>query len=281
MTSTHETIRVGNIEVTPLLDGIFPIGLELIPDADCERGRALLEQAARPKSGPTPEPIFSFYVKGNGQQVLIDSGCGRLFGPGLGKVPDRLASLDVSVHEIDMVILTHMHPDHIGGLLLDDGSPRFTQAELVVTKMEAEYWLDEKARRAAPIHFQPFFDAAASVLERYHDRIRYLDDNPFIGRGLTSLPLPGHTPGHIGVYIEDGEDKLLVWGDVIHSATLQLAQPNWPIAFDVEPKRAADTRSALFQRVADEQLRVLGMHLDGAGYLRRAGSGFIFSKDSR
>ena len=276
MNEQFERLTVGSFTITPLLDGMFPIGFDVMPQADCERGRQLLEIAGRPSTEPSIEPVYAFLVEQEGRRILIDTGCGQLFGPALGNVPDKLEAAGVTASRVETIVLTHMHPDHIGGLVLENGEPRFANSELVVTEEEVKYWLDARSREASPPAFGVFFDAAAKVLEAYGSRVRYLDGAGPITNGMTAVSLPGHTPGHIGVMLEDQHEKLLIWGDIIHCATLQLAQPEWPIAFDVDPDQAAATRSALFRTVAEDDLRVLGMHLGGSGYLKRDGHGYNF-----
>ncbi len=268
--------RVGAYTVTPLRDGLFPLQSSMIPGADSEAGRALLAQAGLPPGGPSPEPVNAFLIRRGGRNWLLDAGCGTVFGPDFGQVTAALAAEGVAPDQIDTVWLTHLHADHVGGLLTAEGRARFTGAELIVQEREAAFWSDEGARARAPAAMAVFFDTAQAVLAAYAGRVRRVSGGAELAPGVSFLPLPGHTPGHAGVLIEDGSERLLIWGDVLHSRVLQMPHPDWTVIWDADPAEAIATRRRILDRAATEGLDVAGMHLATRGRITRDGSGYLW-----
>ncbi|MCC0807733.1 MBL fold metallo-hydrolase [Methylobacterium sp. W2] len=268
--------RVGAFEIEPLDDGVFPLEPSMIPAADSEAGRALLTAAGLPPAGPSPEPVNAFLVRRGTRLCLADAGCGTLFGPDLGRMPAALAARGVDPSRIDAVWLTHLHVDHAGGLLLPGGAARFPNAEIVVQDAEVAYWSDPASRARAPAEMGPFFDTALAVLAAYAGRVRRVAGHADLMPGVTSVPLPGHTPGHAGLLFEDGGQRLLVWGDVIHSRILQMPHPDWSVIWDLDRAEALATRRRVFDRAVVEGLTVAGMHLTNRGHIERSGVGYAF-----
>lgn len=281
MNNLASPILTGNFHVIPLLDGMFPIGLDLIPQADCETGKQLLEAAGKPASGPSLEPVNAYLVSQEGRHFLIDSGCGSVFGPNLGGIAEALRATGVDTSSIEVIVLTHMHPDHIGGLLTPNGRPRFERAEIIVQQAEVDYWDDLVQQANAPAFTAPWFELARAVLLAYTGRVRFLNGDEEVFPGVRAVPLAGHTPGHMGILFHHGDQPLLVWGDIVHCATLQLAQPDWAVQFDVDPGQASATRLNLLDELVVDQTRVCGMHLDGVGRVERWNGGYRICADSQ
>lgn len=267
-------MQVGNILVEPLLDGPFPLTLDMIPDAKNEDGQKLLTAAGKPAEGPDTIPVNGFVIRRGTGITLIDSGAGGLFGPDLGKLPGRLDSMGIEASKVGMVVLTHLHPDHAGGVLLPDGKPRFPNATLAMQADEAAFWSSNENMSKAGEEGAPFFNGARAALAAYKGRWRMLYGQAAISPGLTAMPLPGHTPGHQGIMIADGKDSLLVWGDIIHSAALQLARPEWSVVFDTDQAMAAATRKRVLDMVVTDKVRVAGSHMAMQGRIEKRGTGY-------
>ncbi|MCJ2078108.1 MBL fold metallo-hydrolase, partial [Methylobacterium sp. E-016] len=193
---------------------------------------------------------------------------------GLDRVTAALAGEGVGAGHVETIWRSHVHADHAGGLLTSDRLARFANAELVLQEREVAYWSDAAARASAPVPLSPMFETAQAVLAAYPDRIRRVSGEAELAPGIRALPLPGHTPGHMGVLIADGSDRLLIWGDIVHSRILQMPHPDWTVIWDTDPAEAITTRRRILDRAAVDGLRVTGMHLATSGRIERADAGY-------
>ena len=264
--------RYGTAAVTTLGDGVVNIPFAMLSDITEQDGTALLQAASEPV--PPRSSINAFLVQMPGHTVLIDTGAGTLMGSNGGRLRSLLAAAGVDPGAVGTVLLTHLHSDHIGGLVTD-GAAAFPNAELVVHADEVAYFLDPAQEAAAPEGRRAGFARARAALAPYAGRVRTLTGGEALP-GITAVPLPGHTPGHTGYRIGTGAEALLVWGDIVHVPVIQSARPEVCIGFDVDPVRAAETRRQIMAQAADENLAVAGMHmhLSGIAHVVRAGSGY-------
>lgn len=272
--------KVGSIEVTALLDGYIDIGSELViglAEADAER----LAEASFQKPGPRRAPVNAYLVNLGDRLVLVDAGTSDSMGPSLGRLPAAIEAAGVSPDQIDTLLITHMHPDHINGVLTPAGQALFANAELVVTATDYAFWHDDANMNQAPDEAKPFFIGARKAAAAYADRLRQVDGEREALGSIRTVPLPGHTPGHAGFIVESDGEALFIWGDVVHMATYQFARPDWSIAFDVDSKLAAETRKRTLDRVAADRMLIAGMHLPfpGIGHVARDGDAYRFVPD--
>lgn len=263
----------GSGTITSIYDGELLLGPEMfsgISDAEVTKCLANIGQTEGPVSGS----LNAYLYQDGDKTILIDSG-GKAVIPGTGQLLDGLKLAGIAPRDIDMVLCTHLHPDHIGGLI-DNGEAVFTNAELKVNEADREFWLNAENREKTPEDFKVFFDLAGAVLNAYRDRISTFIGEAEVVSGVNSVPLPGHTPGHSGFQIGDGENGLLIWGDIVHVQAFQMPQPKASIAFDVDSQTAVATRIAMFERASKERLRIAGMHLahPGVGHVVTRGDGF-------
>ncbi len=220
-------------------------------------------------------------MQARARQSSIDTRSGSVFGPTLGHFGAALTASGIDSSAVSRVVATHLHPDHVGGILADGGNA-FTNAELVTATATATadhgFWTNADVKAQAPADLHSFFDHATASVNAFADRLRLVDGTADIASGLTAVPLPGHTPGHMGVMLESAGASLLIWGDVIHAAPLQMPRPEVAVAFDVDPDMAVATRLRLLDEVARDGQQVAGMHLPfpGIGYVERAGSEYRF-----
>ncbi len=266
--------RVGGFTVIRLEDGLFPLEPGMIPQADGPTGRSLLDGAGLSPRGPSPEPVNAFLIRRGARHWLLDAGCGTVFGPGFDRVTAALAAQGVHAEQVETVWLSHLHADHAGGLLTPERQARFARAELVVQEAEVAFWTDAGARAHASAALSPMFDTAQAVLAAYAGRVRRIAGETELAGGVLTVPLPGHTPGHMGVSIADGAERLLIWGDVIHSRLLQMPHPDWTVIWDADPAQAMATRRRLLDRAASDGFRVAGMHMAADGRIERDGAGY-------
>lgn len=271
------TFAVGETRVTALADGYLKVGSEVLAGITPEDFDRLTAGAHRP-TDPHVIGVNAYLVETDGRRILVDAGSGPLFGATLGDLPTNLAALGIAPESIDTVIATHLHPDHIGGVVAGDTNP-FPKAQLIASEADRAFWTDDTIKAQTPAELQGFFDAARGALARFGDKAQFVSGTADLGHGLSALPLPGHTVGHMGVIVESGAEQLLIWGDVMHFPAIQFARPDVTVGFDTDPDLARATRMKAFDMVAQDQLMVAGMHIDfpGVGHVERAGSGYRFA----
>lgn len=270
--------KVGAITVTTILDGSMTFADELFDDAKQD----MLDQARRDyfiKPGKSfPGFINVYLVETNGKRILIDTGA-RGYGPTMGKMKGTLALLGITPDMIDEVILTHAHPDHTNGLLDDQGKATFAKSKIRICDTELNFWFDD-AKEAQFSQKKQLFDFARKNLGPYKTsgQIETYKFDADLGGGLSSVALPGHTPGHSGVRISDGSDQLLIWADIVHNAFLQFDHPEQSLSFDTDEDQARATRKKIFDQVASDRLRIGGMHLPftAIGHLAKKSEGYAF-----
>ncbi|TXM94197.1 MBL fold metallo-hydrolase [Methylobacterium sp. WL30] len=269
---------VGDITLTVLNDGWFQGSLDLVTGISKDEAGALQRAGFR-----TQEPrvmLNAFLLTGPGRKpVLIDSGYGSFGPPTMGRVPAALAVAGVAPEAIETVLVTHCHPDHIGGLVVD-GKAAYPNAEIVLHSDEAAYWLPDAALAAAPDGAKPYFENARKALAPYAGRVREQSGGEVLP-GITAVHLPGHTPGHCGFRIVSGDKSLLVFTDVVHLPAIQFKQPEAGVGFDVDGDQARATRKAILAGLAADGTRIAGSHLEfpAVGTVTRDGDGYRFVPD--
>lgn len=272
-------MQLGGVEVTALYDGYFDMDTKLLknaPQAEIQRLVARMFQTL-----PTVQTAVNAYLIHTGRNlVLIDAGTAKLFGPQLGFVLDNLRAAGYRPEQVDTVLLTHLHADHVGGVLTPDGKPAFPNAQVLAAKVESDFWLSEANAANAPKEAQAFFKMARDAVAPYIAAQRYktfaANDEPV--PGIKAVPLPGHTPGHTGFLIGEGDNRLLIWGDIVHNFAVQFVDPRVAIEFDVDSAKAVETRLAQLARAAREKYWVAGAHLPfpGIGHIRPDGHGYVY-----
>ena len=264
-------IEVPGGTVSVFLDGKGEFGAELFSGLPAETAAKALTEAGLGE-GPASGPVNAFLHRAGSQTTLIDAG-GQDLLPGLGNLPAGLSSAGVVASEIDTIILTHVHPDHIGGLLNDD-EIAFPNASLHLHEAELDFWRDRVTRNNLPDEIRPFFDFAQKAFAAYGNCLSTFRDEDEVAPGITAVHLPGHTPGHSGMQIGSHSDGILIWGDIVHAEIFQLPVPDAAIAFDVDQQTAVATRKAILERAASGRFTIAGSHLSGHGRIERAGNGF-------
>jgi glyoxylase-like metal-dependent hydrolase (beta-lactamase superfamily II) len=269
---------LGRFEITALSDGThaFPVDTVMTDVAPAAVDAAL---ARNDLSRPVQGSINAFLVNTGTQLVLIDTGAGALYGPCCGKLLANLRAAGYAPEQVDVVLLTHLHKDHVGGIVAD-GKPAFPNAVVRAAWPDGDYWLSPAQRAAAPAFLASFFDSAAAALAPYTATGHFQPFAPgaALVPGIRAIAEAGHTPGHSGYLVEDGGRALLVWGDVVHVAAIQLDHVRATVKYDTDAGQASATRSGLLDRAAREHLLVGAAHVafPGLGHVRKDGAGYAW-----
>ncbi len=270
--------RVGSMTVTALSDGYFDLPFGVFQGLDQAEGEALLRSAHRPS--PPRIQVNAFLVEEPGRRILVDTGCGAYLGPTVNRLQDNLGAAGVDGPSVNAVLCTHIHPDHTNGLVDRAGEPVFPNAQVYVHKADAAFWLNDENRAKAPDELKIQFDWAKEAFAPYRDRLHLISPGEVLP-GVEGIGLPGHTPGHCGYVVHSDGEALLIWGDAVHSISIQTARPEVTFAADVNGEAARETRLRLFDQVATDRLLITGMHVEfpGFGYLTRDGNRFRYEPE--
>src|ERR1700682_5994448 len=194
----------------------------------------------------------------------------------------NLRSAGYTPEEVDLVLVTHLHSDHIGGLTTQDGKRVFPNAQIYVAKAESDFWLSPEMAAKAPKDAQQFFQSAQAIAAPYIKAGKWhtFSDSETIVDGMQLVPLPGHTPGHTGYEFSSKGHKILFWGDIIHAQRVQLQHPEVTAIFDIDQTAAAATRRQLLPKLASEDVLIAVPHssfFPPLGRLRKEGSGYSWA----
>jgi glyoxylase-like metal-dependent hydrolase (beta-lactamase superfamily II) len=266
---------IGDIVVTALNDGMFEGSFDWLSGLPAAEAEALHHDSFR--AVPPRLAVNAFLIQTADLLVLVDGGCGDTMGPDMGRLADNLAAMGIEPGDLDVILSTHLHPDHVGGLVDADKQAVFSNAELIVHDAEPRFWSDDAVLAKAADQDRQFIELARATMSAYGNRIRQITGGEVVP-GITAVPEPGHTPGHTGWLIASGGDSLLIWGDIVHMPGVQFPRPEVGMGFDIDGAQAIATRRRIMDMAAADRLRVAGMHLDfpAFGHLVRAASGYAF-----
>jgi glyoxylase-like metal-dependent hydrolase (beta-lactamase superfamily II) len=271
--------KVGTFELTAAYDGVWyrPIDEKFIANADYAAvGRAMADAFMPP--GKLTTPFTALLVNTGSKLILLDTGTAGQIASTAGTLGANLGAAGVDAEAIDVIVISHFHPDHINGIKDKDGRLVFPKAEIMVPEPEWKFWMEEANLRAAPdmlkgvfLNFRRIFGDLADQVTRYRPGLEVLG-------GITSIPAFGHTPGHTVFAVHSGNDSLLVLSDTTQHPALFARHPEWQPAFDVDPGEAVVTRRSLLDRVAAERLLVTGYHFPfpACGHIVKTAQGYEY-----
>lgn len=273
-------VMLGDFEVTALSDGTVKLPMATLLQA--KNPKQVSAALKRDFLGDTVETSVNAYLINTGSKlVLIDTGAAALFGPTLGNLLSNLKAAGYSPDQVDEIYITHMHPDHVGGLMAD-GAMAFPNATLRIDQADTDFWLSEAQLKAAPESSKGFFQGAMASVNPYKaaGKLQPFQTNSELTSGIRAQATHGHTTGHNVYVVESGGQKLVLWGDLMHAAAVQFADPSVTIAFDTDRKKAEKERQKAFADAAKNGYMIGASHLPfpGLGHVRKAtlGGGYTF-----
>jgi glyoxylase-like metal-dependent hydrolase (beta-lactamase superfamily II) len=268
-------LMVGDFEVTPLSDGTVDLPVDTLLHQKPEATRSALEKAHL--KVPTETSDNGYLINTGSKLVLVDTGAGALFGPTLGKLVANLKAAGYQPEQVDEIYITHMHGDHVGGLV-NNGQRVFPNATVRAGKADADYWLSQANLDKAPADKKGFFQGAMASVNPYVQagKFKAIEKDGELVPGVTAVAEHGHTPGHTTYMVESKGQKLLLAGDLIHVAAVQFDNPQVTIGFDTDEKAAYAARKQVFDTAAKAGYPIAGAHLQfpGIGYLATQGKGY-------
>nr|WP_228896637.1 MBL fold metallo-hydrolase [Pseudoduganella aquatica] len=270
-------MMLGDFEVTALNDGTVDLPVDkLLHDKPAKTTQALGKSFLK---APLETSVNGFLVNTGSKLVLIDTGAAGLFGPTLGKLVANLKASGYQPEQVDEIYITHLHPDHVGGLAAA-GKAAFPNAVLRADKHDTDFWLSKVNLEKAPEDKKGFFQGAMASVSPYSDAGKL---NPFEGNtelvpGIKAVNSYGHTPGHTTYVIESKGQKLVLLGDLLHVQAVQFDDPSVTIDFDSDSKAALAQRKAAFAEAAKQGYLIGAAHLQfpGLGHIRSQGKAYQF-----
>lgn len=268
-------MKVGDFEVTALSDGTADLPMDqLLAGTTPDKVKKTLADSFM--KAPVETSVNAFVVNTGTKLVMIDSGAGGLFGPTLGKVVASLKAAGYKPEQVDEIYITHMHPDHIGGLAAS-GKAVFPNATIRAGKAEGEFWLTQANMDKAPDAMKDFFKGAMAAMKLYAKKYKPIEgEDVELVPGIHALATSGHTPGHTIYAIESKGEKMVFCGDLTHVAAVQFAEPSVTIQFDADSKAAASQRQKLYADATAKGYYLAFPHVSfpGIGHVRKEGTGY-------
>lgn len=269
---------VGALKVTVVTDGSnvrADVTQGLVMGATPDQVSGALRAAGI--AGPAMRNPFNVtFVETPRGLVAIDVGTGGIGGPGTGALRDNMRAAGLDPARVVLIVHTHFHGDHIGGLTGSDGAALFPQAAVAVPEREWTFWTDAGEESRANEARRPAFANVRRRFAPYLERVTRFAPEAEVAPGIRAVATNGHSPGHTSFLIANGAAQALVIGDAITTPAFFMANPEWYPSFDMDPPMAVETRKRLLDRAATERMPVVGYHFDmpATGRVERAGTGY-------
>ncbi|GAN77010.1 MBL fold metallo-hydrolase [Acidisphaera rubrifaciens] len=269
---------LGKAEVTVVSDGVLPIGAPEGAFAHITKDE--IDRELKENFLPLNNVVLeqNVLVLNTGDRVvLFDTGMGsvKLFGPTTGQLMKTLAAAGINGKDVDAVVMSHAHIDHCGGIMADDGTRNFPNAQLYISEADFNYWTDPQ--KVGP-KLKPFLDQATKNLSPNKDRIHFYKDGEEFLPGIHAIADYGHTVGHTVFMIDQDGQQLCYTADMAHHPVLLLEHPRTQFAYDTDPAMAAESRVKVLDMLAHDRVPILAYHFPwpGIGHVEAEGDGYRF-----
>jgi glyoxylase-like metal-dependent hydrolase (beta-lactamase superfamily II) len=272
----------GKIELLAVTDGhskFSPVQPTFAPIAKADEVNKVLSENFLPNDG-IDIAFNTLVLKKDGDTILFDTGCGHHFGPNSGQLASNLRLAGIEPSAVTAILLTHAHPDHIGGLTDKNGNLIYPNAIVYIAKAEYDFWtspLPDFSKCKADKGFTDMMvGIARQNLQAAKEKIRFFNDGDLLFGCVKTQIVPGHTPGHTLSHIFIDGQELTHIGDISHDAALLLSHPEWGVAFDTDFETAALARRQILTELAENRTRIFSFHLPwpGLGHIRKKADAF-------
>lgn len=274
---------VGDFKCASLSDGTLTLPANFLardlPEADLKK---FLRQHFLPEDNNISQTNLTLIDTGD-KLVLIDVGSGPNFQDDAGKMPEVLEAMGIEPDQIDAVVITHAHPDHVWGLIDEfEEAPRFPNAKYYINSAEYDFWTAGDILTKLPKQFHSFAMGAQRNLKPVVERMTFIKPGEEFMPGFQVINTRGHTPGHISCLVTSNKQSLLVTGDALTHFAVSLQHPDWRPATDFEPDIAVTNRKKILDLAATDRLRVIGYHLPfpGVGHIARHSGAYRWVPDA-
>ena len=234
-------------------------------------------QAAYMPKGMVTVPFNPQVINTGSKLVLIDAGNGPVPNAPVGLLMANLAAAGIDPKAIDVVVLSHLHPDHINGIKTADNKLAFPNAEIKVPALDWAFWMsDDNMSKAPEGMMKGYFNNTRKILSDLSDKVTKYEWGKEVAPGVTAIDARGHTPGHSAFAVASGSARILVQSDVTNIPELFLRNPDWHVVFDIDPVVAAQTRHKIYDMAAAERMTVVGFHFafPSIGHVEKDGAGY-------
>jgi glyoxylase-like metal-dependent hydrolase (beta-lactamase superfamily II) len=270
--------KVGDIEVTAINDGFAQRPLEgFVRNAELSQVQQAMQEAFLPGNA-LPITFNTLVLNNGGRLTLIDTGNGDMGAPTSGRWMANFRAAGFDPAQVNTVVISHFHGDHINGLRLKDGTAVFPNAEVMVPATEWTFWMDDARMNQAPEGMKGAFQGVRRVFGPIANNVKRYEMDKEVVPGLTAVAAPGHTPGHTVYMLSSGNGKLMIMSDTTNHPALFVRNPDWSAVFDMDADQARATRRRLLDMAASERAQVAFYHapFPGTGHIAKEGNGFRF-----
>ena len=270
--------KVGDIEVTAINDGFAQRPLEgFVRNAELSQVQQAMQEAFIPGNA-LPITFNTLVLNNGGRLTLIDTGNGDMGAPTSGRWMANFRAAGFDPAQVNTVVISHFHGDHINGLRLKDGTAVLPNAEVMVPSAEWTFWMDEARMNQAPEAMKGAFQGVRRVFGPIANNVKRYEMDKEVVPDLTAVAAPGHTPGHTAYMLSSGSGKLMIMSDTTNHPALFVRNPDWSAVFDMDADQARATRRRLLDMAASERAQVAFYHapFPGTGHIAKEGNGFRF-----
>jgi glyoxylase-like metal-dependent hydrolase (beta-lactamase superfamily II) len=272
----------GKMQMTMVSDGPLPLGDPtgaFLGAAKEEISKMLTDNFLSPTNAVLEQNIL--VVNTGDKLYIVDTGMGSspMFGPTTGKLMETLKAAGIDPADVDGILATHAHCDHVGGIMNDNGKPNFPNAQIYISQADFDFWTDEaKLSMKDPAYMKPFVEGARKNLLPVRDRIVFFKDGQEFLPGIQAMSAPGHTIGHTIFMIKSDGKSMAAIGDLTHHHVLLVERPRLEFAYDTDPKQSAGSRVRLLDMLAANKIPLVAYHFPwpGHGHVVKSGDGFRF-----